>query len=143
MATKFKIGMPATEVAAEAADAAIGAAAENGETAPSQEEVGIVVPELTPAQVEQQQRQLDLDRLNTMSIEDRRAIASMDMMGDYGSKVRKPDSWFVHQKRLLTDSQINFLVKHLLWYQSQDSSTRHVVFSNWSDSLRSGWSHTG
>jgi hypothetical protein len=43
--------------------------------------------ELPPAVVEEQKRQADLERLNTMAAETRREIASMDMMGKFGSKV--------------------------------------------------------
>lgn len=48
------------------------------------------LPDVAPAQLERELRQVDLDRLNTMSPEDRRGIAMMDMMGDYGSKVNLP-----------------------------------------------------
>jgi hypothetical protein len=43
--------------------------------------------ELPPAVVEEQKRQADLKRLNMMAPEIRREIASMDMMGEFGSKV--------------------------------------------------------
>jgi hypothetical protein len=43
--------------------------------------------ELPPAVVEEQKRQADLKRLNMMAAETRREIASMDMMGEFGSKV--------------------------------------------------------
>jgi hypothetical protein len=43
--------------------------------------------ELPPAVVEEQKRQADLERLNKMAPETRREIASMDMMGEFGSKV--------------------------------------------------------
>jgi hypothetical protein len=43
--------------------------------------------ELPPAVIEEQKRQADLERLNMMSAETRREIASMDMMGEFGSKV--------------------------------------------------------
>ena len=43
--------------------------------------------ELPPAVVEEQKRQADLKRLNMMAPETRREIASMDMMGEFGSKV--------------------------------------------------------
>lgn len=83
--------MPAAEVAAKAAEAAVhtvtDSVGDDEHASASQDEVTAVIPDLTPAQIEQQQRQLDLDRLNTMPIATRRAIASMDMMGDYGSKV--------------------------------------------------------
>jgi hypothetical protein len=141
LATRFKLGKPVAEIAAEA-DGAVAEAVANGDELPgiptaSRDEVAPVIPDLTPAQIEQQQRQLDLDRLNTMPIATRRAIASMDMMGDYGSKVSRMDITLPVSALIMM--QINFLVKHLLWYQTQDASTRHVVFSNWSDSLRSRW----
>jgi hypothetical protein len=43
--------------------------------------------ELSPAVLEEQKRQADLERLNMMAAETRREIASMDMMGEFGSKV--------------------------------------------------------
>jgi hypothetical protein len=43
--------------------------------------------ELPPVVVEEQKRQADLERLNKMAPETRREIASMDMMGEFGSKV--------------------------------------------------------
>jgi len=43
--------------------------------------------ELPPAVIEEQKRQADLERLNKMAPETRREIASMDMMGEFGSKV--------------------------------------------------------
>jgi len=43
--------------------------------------------DLPPAIVEEQKRLADLKRLNTMAAETRREIASMDMMGEFGSKV--------------------------------------------------------
>ncbi|ORY26908.1 SNF2 family N-terminal domain-domain-containing protein [Naematelia encephala] len=67
-------------------------------------------------EIERQRRLADLGRLRTLDTDKRRDIALFDMMGEYGSK-------------------INFLIKHLLWYKSRDPSTRHVIFSNWSDSL--------
>jgi len=42
---------------------------------------------IPPAVVEEQKRQADLARLNMMAVETRREIASMDMMGEFGSKV--------------------------------------------------------
>lgn len=33
--------------------------------------------------------------------------------------------------------QIDFLIKHLLYARARDPEKRHVVFSNWSDSLNS------
>jgi len=88
--------------------------------------------DLPPAIVEEQKRQADLERLNTMAAETRREIASMDMMGEFGSKVSFlpfEENWEIAK------DQINFLIKHLLWYRIKDKSARHVVFSNWSDSL--------
>jgi len=43
--------------------------------------------EVSPAVIEEQKRQADLARLNMMAVETRREIASMDMMGEFGSKV--------------------------------------------------------
>jgi len=42
--------------------------------------------EVPPAVIEEQKRQADLARLNMMAVETRREIASMDMMGEFGSK---------------------------------------------------------
>lgn len=33
--------------------------------------------------------------------------------------------------------QVDFLIKHLLWYKVKEPDARHVIFSNWSDSLNS------
>jgi E3 ubiquitin-protein ligase SHPRH len=52
-----------------------------------EEGVALETPELGSAEIEEQKRQADLDRLNTMSVHTRREIASMDMMGEFGSKV--------------------------------------------------------
>lgn len=93
LATRFKIGSPPQQPggpntdSAQALEPTVDAQAGPSVPDTSAEDIAEIMPGLTPAQREQQQRQLDLDRLNTMSIEDRRAIASMDMMGDYGSKV--------------------------------------------------------
>ncbi|OXB37227.1 E3 ubiquitin-protein ligase SHPRH [Cryptococcus neoformans] len=70
----------------------------------------------TPEELEQLRRSADLERLRMMDVERRRAVIMMDMMGEYGSK-------------------INFLIKHLLYYKSTEPDARHVIFSNWSDSL--------
>ena len=43
--------------------------------------------EVSPAIIEEQKRQADLARLNMMAAKTRREIASMDMMGEFGSKV--------------------------------------------------------
>lgn len=72
----------------------------------------------TPEELEQLRRSADLERLRMMDVERRRAVIMMDMMGEYGSK-------------------INFLIKHLLYYKSTEPDARHVIFSNWSDSLNS------
>jgi E3 ubiquitin-protein ligase SHPRH len=41
----------------------------------------------SPEEVERIRRQADMDRLKTLDIPQRREIASMDMLGEYGSKV--------------------------------------------------------
>lgn len=61
-------------------------------------------------------RMADLNKLNMLPEERQREIMAMDMMGEYGSK-------------------INFLIKHLLYTRLLHPDTRHVVFSNWADSL--------
>ncbi|TXT06109.1 hypothetical protein VHUM_03582 [Vanrija humicola] len=68
------------------------------------------------AQKERETRAADLEKLNMMPFDRQRAIFAMDMMGEFGSK-------------------INFLIKHLHYYRSTRPNTRHVVFSNWADSL--------
>lgn len=65
---------------------------------------------------ENEQRVEDMRKLNYLSDVQLRAIADLDMMGDYGSK-------------------INILIKHLKLYRIQQPNVRHVVFSNWADSL--------
>ncbi|WVQ84030.1 hypothetical protein IAT38_006175 [Cryptococcus sp. DSM 104549] len=72
--------------------------------------------ELSTEEQENQRRQADLDRLRMLDVDKRKEVMQMDMMGEYGSK-------------------INFLVKHLLYYKSREPDARHVIFSNWSDSL--------
>jgi E3 ubiquitin-protein ligase SHPRH len=42
----------------------------------------------------------------------------MELYGDYGSKIQ-------------------MLVRHLLYLQSKDASTKSIVFSAWADSLHS------
>ncbi|CAK9783442.1 hypothetical protein CC85DRAFT_282178 [Cutaneotrichosporon oleaginosum] len=68
------------------------------------------------AAAEQESRRLALDKINFMSPARQRDIHALDSMGEYGSK-------------------IDFLVKHLLWYKLMRPGVRHVVFSNWADSL--------
>lgn len=57
-----------------------------------------------------------LDRINYMPLANQRDIHALDSMGEYGSK-------------------IDFLIKHLAWYRMMRPAVRHVVFSNWADSL--------
>lgn len=90
LATKIRIGSALEKVAnkgLDRAEAPSNAAAGPSDLSPDDEQLAAIMPTLTPAQIEQQQRQQDLDRLNMMPVEDRRTIASMDMMGDFGSKV--------------------------------------------------------
>ncbi|KAL1409743.1 hypothetical protein Q8F55_003740 [Vanrija albida] len=68
------------------------------------------------AQKEREARAADLEKLNMLPFDKQRAILAMDMMGEFGSK-------------------INFLIKHLHYYRSTRPGSRHVVFSNWADSL--------
>ncbi|WWC67711.1 uncharacterized protein I206_101623 [Kwoniella pini CBS 10737] len=75
-----------------------------------------IVPEILSEEAENERRAADLRRLKMMDVEKIRGIMNMDMLGEYGSK-------------------INFLVKHLLSYKSREPDARHVIFSNWSDSL--------
>lgn len=69
------------------------------------------------AAIERQRRLEDLERIRMMDKERQREIALMDIMGEYGSKVGH---------RMLIDKtsalieQINFLIKHLLYYQFKE-----------------------
>ncbi|WWD22075.1 hypothetical protein CI109_106564 [Kwoniella shandongensis] len=74
------------------------------------------MPEDSGEDQESIRRVADLDKLKMMDVDRRREVMLMDMLGEYGSK-------------------INFLIKHLLYYKSREPETRHVIFSNWSDSL--------
>ncbi|WVR04446.1 hypothetical protein IAU60_001449 [Kwoniella sp. DSM 27419] len=65
---------------------------------------------------EQERRAIDLNKLRMMDDAKRRDILDIDLLGQYGSK-------------------ISFLIKHLLYYKSREPDARHVIFSNWSDSL--------
>jgi len=67
--------------------------------------------------IERERRRRDLEKIRLLDISRRREIAQFDMLGEYGSK-------------------INFLIKHLLWYRSREPRARHVIFSNWVDSLK-------
>jgi len=95
-------------------------------------EEAMEIPEVPPAMIEAQKRRADLERLNTIDEPTRVEIASMDVMGEFGSKVGLLLSVLEGPN---SHTQINFLIKHLLWYRIKDKSARHVVFSNWSDSL--------
>lgn len=96
LTTKIRIGSVPEKVAATLgvdragteAEASLAADAGPPGSSDDDEQLAAILPNLTQAQIEQQQRQQDLDRLNMMPVEDRRTIASMDMMGDFGSKVR-------------------------------------------------------
>lgn len=86
------------------------------------------------AAIQESQRAVALSRLKAMPLDTMRHVAHLDMLGDYGSK-------------------INFLIKHLLHYKIAhpggaslaylkgwiitNSAERHVIFSNWQDSLNS------
>lgn len=50
-------------------------------------EEAIEIPEIPPAMIEAQKRRADLERLNTIDEPTRVEIASMDVMGEFGSKV--------------------------------------------------------
>ncbi|WVQ97832.1 hypothetical protein IAU59_004947 [Kwoniella sp. CBS 9459] len=80
----------------------------------SQEEA--IPPEVLLAEAEQERRTNDLRKLKMVDDEKRKEVLDMDLLGEYGSK-------------------INFLIKHLMHYRSKEPDTRHVIFSNWSDSL--------
>lgn len=72
---------------APAVEAAPTSAQDHGEILVSEEEVESETPGADRAVLEDEKRQADLNRLNTMSTDIRREIASMDMMGEFGSKV--------------------------------------------------------
>nr|ODN87625.1 hypothetical protein L203_03405 [Cryptococcus depauperatus CBS 7841] len=61
-------------------------------------------------------RSSELASLRMMEIDCMREIMQLDMMGEFGSK-------------------INVLIKHLLYYKSKEPDARHLIFSNWHDSL--------
>jgi len=46
-----------------------------------------VEPEESPDVIARRDEQLDMAKLRMMSVERRREVASMDMVGEYGSKV--------------------------------------------------------
>jgi len=50
-------------------------------------EEAIEIPDVPPAMIEAQKRRADLERLNTIDESTRVEIASMDVMGEFGSKV--------------------------------------------------------
>ena len=50
-------------------------------------EEAMEIPEVPPAMIEAQKRRADLERLNTIDEQTRMEIASMDVMGEFGSKV--------------------------------------------------------
>lgn len=50
-------------------------------------EEAIEIPDVPPAMIEAQKRRADLERLNTIDEQTRVEIASMDVMGEFGSKV--------------------------------------------------------
>lgn len=60
----------------------------------------VIESEVDPALVEEQKRQADLARLNMMTVKTRQEIASMDMMGEFGSKVQ-----YTHQAREIADDR--------------------------------------
>lgn len=97
--------------------------------------------EVDPHNLEEQRRAVDLNKIKYLDMTRMREIAHLDILGEYGSKV-----WTVQWSGRL--SQITFLIKHLLWYKVKEPdgeysagreliSARHVIFSNWSDSLNS------
>jgi hypothetical protein len=89
--TSFRMGpkvIPTTITAGEASEATPDTAAPtSAEAAIPLEEGAEAGPPIDPALVEEKKRQADLARLNMMSKRTRQEIASMDMMGEFGSKV--------------------------------------------------------
>jgi hypothetical protein len=81
------IPTPANQVEGASTDSMIAPPALAEELGALQDVVEKDPHELLPAVVEEQKRQADLKRLNMMAAETRREIASMDMMGEFGSKV--------------------------------------------------------
>jgi E3 ubiquitin-protein ligase SHPRH len=90
-------------------------------------------------EVEKQARDEALARINMLDLETRRDIAHMDIIGEYGSKVGNMCFKF-YPSLFCWSLQIDFLVKHLLYYRARQPDVRHVIFSNWSDSLGSAYS---
>lgn len=74
-------------------------------------------PELSYEERERIKCQEDLEKLRMMDQERMLAVSHMDVFGEFGSK-------------------INFLIKHILYYRAQEPDARHVIFSNWHDSLK-------
>ena len=72
---------------APAVEAAPTSAQDHGEILVSEEEVESKTPGADRAVLEDEKRQADLNRLNTMSTDIRREITSMAMRGEFGSKV--------------------------------------------------------
>lgn len=68
----------------------LGSAEGVGESSTAAMEGIAVLPDLPDAVVEQHKRQADLERLNELPEQTATAIHSMDMMGEYGSKVGWP-----------------------------------------------------
>jgi E3 ubiquitin-protein ligase SHPRH len=95
---------------------------EGGEPAPAEPEDETLDEDIygdadeAAAAAERDSRNRALDKINYMSPASQRDIHALDTMGEYGSK-------------------IDFLVKHLKWYKIMRPTVRHVVFSNWADSL--------
>lgn len=46
-------------------------------------------PSESPEEAERQRRQADMEKLRMTTVDRRREVALMDMMGEYGSKVGK------------------------------------------------------
>jgi hypothetical protein len=82
-----------------------------------------------------------LTRLRAMDQARRQRIDSVDMYGEYGTKVSSMVSLDLRLDQLLRSRaespQIDFLIKSILLAHIESSGARHVVFSNWHDSLKS------
>jgi len=78
---------PTTQIEGASTVPAIASPALAEDLGPLREMVELDPHEVPLAVIEEQKRQVDLARLNMMAAETRREIASMDMMGEFGSKV--------------------------------------------------------
>lgn len=116
-ATRVRIQKPAAEGAETSGVEAPGVGTTDAEEEALDEDIYDDGDDAASA-AERDARNRNLDKINYMPLASQRDIHALDTMGEYGSK-------------------IDFLVKHLKWYKIMRPAVRHVVFSNWADSLHS------